>query len=176
MTDKAERPASLARRRPRPAPDEHIDSVDYTPRPTATAQPTVQQVSTPPVQTAPAAEPAAGATKRGRGRSRRESTIQLGVRVAQDVSDLIEELTGHDSTARAVIENAGRAYAQQINRKYPILGGGGAVLRAAFPWSARHDPGSPVKVGRVPGSLDRRRDGVGGSVGCRTTRVPAPLP
>jgi hypothetical protein len=38
------------------------------------------------------------------------------VRVAQDVSDLIEELTEHDGTARAVIENAVRAYAQQINR------------------------------------------------------------
>ena len=31
MTEKPERPASLARRRPRPAPDEHIDPVDYTP-------------------------------------------------------------------------------------------------------------------------------------------------
>jgi len=38
------------------------------------------------------------------------------VRVAQDVSDLIEELTEHDGTARAMIENAVRAYAQQLNR------------------------------------------------------------
>lgn len=31
MTDKPERPASLQRRRPRPASDKHIDPVDYTP-------------------------------------------------------------------------------------------------------------------------------------------------
>lgn len=110
MTDKPERPASLQRRRPRPAPDEHIDPVDYTPPATVTPQP-----ATPPVRTAPVAEPPA-TPKRGRGRPRREPTIQLGVRVAQDVSDLIEELTEHDGTARAVIENAVRAYAQQINR------------------------------------------------------------
>ena len=116
MTEQLERPASLARRRPRPAPDEHIGPVDYTPPAPATTQPVVQQVSTPPVQAAPAAEPTAAAPKRGRGRPRRETTIQLGVRVAQDVSDLIEELTEHDGTARAVIENAVRAYAQQLNR------------------------------------------------------------
>ncbi|MCC5781707.1 hypothetical protein CRM73_01855 [Kocuria sp. CCUG 69068] len=112
MTDKPERPASLARRRPRPAPDEHIDPVDYTPPAPATPQPPVQQVPSPRVQ----ASPTAVAPKRGRGRPRREPTIQLGVRVAQDVSDLIEELTEHDGTARAVIENAVRAYAQQLNR------------------------------------------------------------
>ena len=117
MTDQPERPASLARRRPRPAPDEHIDPVDYTPlAPATTPQPTTPVVSTSPVQAAPAAEPTAAAPKRGRGRPRREPTIQLGVRVALDVSDLIEELTEHDGTARAVIENAVRAYAQQINR------------------------------------------------------------
>lgn len=116
MTDQPERPASLARRRPRPAPDEHIDPVDYTPRPATTPQPVAPVVSSPPVQTAPATEPTSAAPKRGRGRPRREPTIQLGVRVAQDVSDLIEELTEHDGTARAVIENAVRAYAQQLNR------------------------------------------------------------
>ncbi|GEO97303.1 hypothetical protein [Kocuria turfanensis] len=116
MTDKPERPASLARRRPRPAPDEHIDPVDYTPAAPATPQPATPMASTPPVQAVPAEQPAVAAPKRGRGRPRREPTIQLGVRVAQDVSDLIEELTEHDGTARAVIENAVRAYAQQINR------------------------------------------------------------
>ena len=115
MTDKPERPASLARRRPRPAPDEHIDPVDYTPPRATSPQSATPVVSSPPVQAAPAAEPTA-APKRGRGRPRREPTIQLGVRVAQDVSDLIEELTEHDGTARAVIENAVRAYAQQLNR------------------------------------------------------------
>ncbi len=117
MTDKPERPASLARRRPHPAPDEHIDPVDYTPlAPATTPQPATLVVSSPPVQAAPVAEPTTVAPKRGRGRPRREPTIQLGVRVAQDVSDLIEELTEHDGTTRAVIENAVRAYAQQLNR------------------------------------------------------------
>lgn len=116
MTEQPERPASLARRRPRPAPDEHIDPVDYTPPRTTTPQPAAPVVSSPTAQAAPVAEPAVAAPKRGRGRPRREPTIQLGVRVAQDVSDLIEELTEHDGTARAVIENAVRAYAQQINR------------------------------------------------------------
>ena len=111
MTEKPERPVSLARRRPRPAPDEHIDPIDYTPP----APATTPQSATPAVST-PAEEPTAAAPKRGRGRPRREPTIQLGVRVAQDVSDLIEELTEHDGTARAVIENAVRAYAQQLNR------------------------------------------------------------
>ena len=115
MTDQPERPASLQRRRPRPAPDEHIDPVDYTPPRATSPQSATPGVSSPPVQAAPAAEPTA-APKRGRGRPRREPTIQLGVRVAQDVSDLIEELTEHDGTARAVIENAVRAYAQQLNR------------------------------------------------------------
>ena len=115
MTEQPERPASLARRRPRPAPDEHIDPVDYPPPRATSPQPATPQVSSPPVQATPAAEPPA-APKRGRGRPRREPTIQLGVRVAQDVSDLIEELTEHDGTARAVIENAVRAYAQQLNR------------------------------------------------------------
>ncbi|MEX3510820.1 hypothetical protein VVR84_14885 [Kocuria carniphila] len=113
MTEQPERPASLARRRPRPAPDEHIDPVDYTPPRATSPQPATPVVSSPPVQAAPTAEPTVAAPKRGRGRPRREPTIQLGVRVAQDVSDLIEE---HDGTARAVIENAVRAYAQQLNR------------------------------------------------------------
>ena len=116
MTDKPERPASLARRRPRPAPDEHIDPVDYTPPRATSPQPATPVVSSPSVQAALTAEPPAAVPKRGRGRPRREPTIQLGVRVAQDVSDLIEELTEHDGTARAVIETAVRAYAQQINR------------------------------------------------------------
>jgi len=116
MTEQPERPASLARRRPRPAPDEHIDPVDYTPPRASSPQPATPQVSSPPVPAAPAVEPPVAAPKGGRGRPRREPTIQLGVRVAQDVSDLIEELTEHDGTARAVIENAVRAYAQQLNR------------------------------------------------------------
>lgn len=116
MTEKPERPASLQRRRPRPAPDEHIDPVDYTPPAPAPPPPAAPVVSTPPVQAAPAAEPTAAAPKRGRSRPRQEPTNQLGVRVAQDVSDLIEELTEHDGTARAMIENAVRAYAQQLNR------------------------------------------------------------
>lgn len=45
-----------------------------------------------------------------------DSAARLGMRVARDVSDVIEELTEHDGTARAVIESAVRAYAQQIDR------------------------------------------------------------
>ena len=74
MTEQPERPASLQRRRPRPAPDEHIDPVDYTPPAPATPQPVAQQVSSPPVQAAPVAEPpplrpsAAGAGRAGNPR------------------------------------------------------------------------------------------------------------
>ena len=113
MTEKPERPASLARRRPRMSTSTR--SITHPPRATS-PQPATPVVSSPPVQAAPVAEPTTVAPKRGRGWPRREPTIQLGVRVAQDVSDLIEELTEHDDTARAVIENAVRAYAQQLNR------------------------------------------------------------
>ena len=82
MTEQPERPASLVRRRPRPAPDEHIDPVDYTPPRATPPQPATPQVTTPPVQAALVAEPPAAAPKRGRCRPRREPTIQLGVRVA----------------------------------------------------------------------------------------------
>lgn len=89
-------------------------SITHSPRATS-PQPATPVVSSPPVQAAPVAEPTT-MPKRGRGRPRREPAIQLGVRVAQDISDLIEELTEHDGTARAVIENAVRAYVQQLAR------------------------------------------------------------
>lgn len=75
-----------------------------------------------PVGVVPAGASGAGGAPGGRaharrGRPRREPAIQLGgVGVAHDVSDLIEELTEHDGTARAVIENAVRAYVQQLNQ------------------------------------------------------------
>ena len=74
MTEKPERPASLARRRPRSAPDEHIDPVDYTPPRATSPQLATPQESSPPVQAAPVAEPpplrpsAAGAGRAGNPR------------------------------------------------------------------------------------------------------------
>ena len=63
------------------------------PKPPASPQPATPVVSSPPVQVAPVAELPVAAPKHGWGRPRREPTNHLGVRVTQDVSDLIEELT-----------------------------------------------------------------------------------
>ena len=60
------------------------------------------------MQATSVADPPVTPPKRGHCLPVRKSTIQLGVRVAQNDSDLIE----HDGIARAVIENTVRAYAQ----------------------------------------------------------------
>lgn len=111
--DQLERPATL-RRKVRAAADEHVDPVNY--------------VSPPPFPAPASAVPEVVVAtisdgdqpiKRGPGRPRREPTIQLGVRVALDVSSLIEELADEDGTTRAVVENAVRAYAQ--SRQNPTV-------------------------------------------------------
>lgn len=70
--------------------------------------------TTPAVTDAPRAEPL---IHRGPGPRRRETTVQLGVRVAEDVSNLIYQLAAEDGTARAVVENAVRAYAAQQGQR-----------------------------------------------------------
>ncbi len=120
MTEKPERPASLARRRPRPAPDEHIDPVDYTP-PTRYLTPARD---TDGVDTASAGNP--GGRAHGRAQARagpaapgtHDPARGAGGpgRLRPDRRAHRARLTEHDGTARAVIENAVRAYAQQLNR------------------------------------------------------------
>lgn len=108
VEDQLERPTTL-RRRVRAAADEHVDPVNYvSPAIVPTPVSTVTDVATVNVTISESEQP----IKRGPGRPRREPTIQLGVRVALDVSSLIEELADEDGTTRAVVENAVRAYAK----------------------------------------------------------------
>lgn len=109
-----ERPASL-RRRPRPAADESVDPIDLRPAPSEAVQqaPAVPQqkvptpkpvptTETPPVPAAPAASPPAV----------RAATVQLSVRVAPDVVQLLDAAVsaararGERLTQRAAIEQA----------------------------------------------------------------------
>lgn len=107
VEDQLERPATL-RRRVRAAADEHVDPVNYvSPAKIPTTGPATSDVAT--TKTTPIESQVP--IKRGPGRPRREPTIQLGVRVALDVSSLIDELADEDGTTRAVVENAVRAYA-----------------------------------------------------------------
>ncbi len=108
VEDQLERPTTL-RRRVRAAADEHVDPVNYvSPTKIPAPAPTADDVATTKATTSESHQP----IKRGPGRPRREPTIQLGVRVALDVSSLIDELADEDGTTRAVVENAVRAYAQ----------------------------------------------------------------
>lgn len=108
VEDQLERPAIL-RRRVRAAADEHVDPVNYvSPTKIPAPAPTAVDVATTKATTSESQQP----IKRGPGRPRREPTIQLGVRVALDVSSLIDELADEDGTTRAVVENAVRAYAR----------------------------------------------------------------
>jgi hypothetical protein len=139
MSEMPDRPASLQRRRPRPSADENVDPVSYSPPAPPKAEPVAdpqdepgKQITRPlgdlltPTGTAALdGQPAEGITRpitdilteapavrRGPGRPRgREATVQLGTRVSQSVSDLIDELTALDGSARAVLENAVRHYA-----------------------------------------------------------------
>lgn len=111
--EKEDRPAAL-KRRPRPAADEQIDPISYTPAPERQqAEPARTSTSIEP-SAAEGPAPAAPAPRVSRPH-RRQPTIQLGVRVAVDVSALIDQIGAEkDITARAVVENAVRAYAQQL--------------------------------------------------------------
>ncbi len=107
-----ERPASL-RRRPRPAADERVDPID--PRPTVT-EPT-PQTSAVPDQKAPASVYAPApdvppARALAATPSVRAATVQLSVRVAPDVVQLLDgavaaaRARGERLTQRAAIEQA----------------------------------------------------------------------
>lgn len=110
--EQEERPAVL-KRRPRAASDERIDPISYTP---PVEPPTAVRTPAEPTDTESPAPTAAPATSsRGGYSRRRQPTVQLGVRVAVDVSTLIDEISDEeDITARAVVENAVRAYAKQL--------------------------------------------------------------
>lgn len=108
-----DRPATLQRRRPRPASDEHIDPIDYQSSGAAPAGP-------PPAAAPVVADDENGATpapvRRGPGRPRRQPTIQVGIRIDLEVSALLDKLVAmDDSTNRAVIEVALREYAKSRN-------------------------------------------------------------
>ena len=100
MSDQQEdRPTDLrGRRRPRPAPDERVDPVDYR-------QAAPASTANSPTSSAPAQAPR-------RGRPRREVTIPFSTRLAPDVVELIDNAVasgGGDGTIRGVIEEAIRA-------------------------------------------------------------------
>jgi len=102
MSDQQQdRPSDLrARRRPRPAPDERVDPVDYR-----------QSASTAPSRPAPAPTPEPAVAPR-RGRPRREATIPFSTRLAPDVVQLIDNAVASgegEGTIRGVIEDAVRA-------------------------------------------------------------------
>ncbi|NQX10395.1 hypothetical protein HQQ80_02015 [Microbacteriaceae bacterium VKM Ac-2855] len=120
MSEIQDRPASL-RRKPRPAADEKVDPVDYQPaaatiQPAAvepTPEPAVEQGE--PILTERSAhvtpvDAAPTTARRGRPRGR-EVTIPFSTRVAQDVSELIDDTVAREGiTQRSVIEMAVRAY------------------------------------------------------------------
>lgn len=112
----ADRPASL-RRPVRPAADESVDPVDYTPaepRKPASATPEAAPAasSTPAEASAPApsspAPQSAPTAPAGRGRRRQELTAPFSTRLAPDVIELIDLAADQGSTIRAVIETAVR--------------------------------------------------------------------
>lgn len=94
-----DRPADLrGRRRPKPAPDERVDPVDYR---QATPETVASSFPTPVPATAPR-----------RGRPRREATIPFSTRLAPDVVELIDSAVASgkgEGTIRGVIEDAVRA-------------------------------------------------------------------
>jgi hypothetical protein len=97
MSNQPDRPATLPRRnRPQPAPDEGTDPV--IPAAAASHQTLVQPESdlSAPVRTAPV--------------RRRQATVQLGVRVPEDVADMVaEEAARRGISQREVVEEAIRA-------------------------------------------------------------------
>ncbi len=95
-----DRPASLIRRGPKPAPDEAIDPVDAAPQPRA--QPATDPTILPQVQ----AEPQNSNTT-SRPSRRREVTIPLGTRLSVPVMEVLDQAV-HDQeiTIREALEQA----------------------------------------------------------------------
>lgn len=117
MSEIEDRPASLQRRRPKPAPDESIDPVDYQASVAASAPSAAAVTSNPRIDertsavTSPPLEPATPMPPR-RGRPRgRELTVPFSTRISQDVSELIDAISDDQGvTQRSVIEIAVREY------------------------------------------------------------------
>lgn len=90
-----DRPASLIRRGPRPAPDEKVDPVEVAPA----ARPQPQQ------QVADASAPSA--KKIGRPAGRREITVPLGTRLSIEVMQVLDDAVAeHGLSIRAAVEQA----------------------------------------------------------------------
>lgn len=117
MSEIEDRPASLQRRRPTPAPDESIDPVDYQTKPApavsnaAASTRDLRNLDRPPVMALPSFEPPAPLPSR-RGRPRgRELTVPFSTRISQDISELIDAASDEQGlTQRSVIEIAVREY------------------------------------------------------------------
>ena len=119
MSDsKEDRPADLkVRRRPRPAPDERVDPVDYR-QPDAGIRPEALHAPDS-VKTIPSDLPASTSAPQSnaiapvrRGRPRREVTVPFSTRLAPDVLELIDNAvasTDSGGTIRSVVEEAIRA-------------------------------------------------------------------
>jgi hypothetical protein len=89
VTEKQERPATLARRQPQPAPDETVDPVDT---------PTKKEA-----RRAPARKKAAPQLPAPKGR---EVVFPLSTRVAGDVLEMLDRVTKTGVSQRAAVEHA----------------------------------------------------------------------
>lgn len=111
-TPKDDRP-DLTRRRPRPAPDERVDPVDYRGSvPITPLTPQEETARTPAAQERSEikrskAEPAQRATKIGR--PRRDPTINFSTRLSPEIIELIDKAVARgegDGVIRNVVEEA----------------------------------------------------------------------
>ncbi len=94
-----DRPASLTRRGPKPAPDEAIDPVDAAPQP--------RTLTTPPSFAPPAEAPAQNVKTTARPSKRREVTIPLGTRLSVPVMDVLDQaVLDYGITIREALEQA----------------------------------------------------------------------
>lgn len=95
-----DRPASLTRRAPRPAPDEAIDPVDAAPQ--LRLQPTVEASGTPSKEEVPRKT-----NTTARPSKRREVTIPLGTRLSVPVMDVLDHaVRTQEITIREALEQA----------------------------------------------------------------------
>lgn len=95
-----DRPASLIRRGPKPAPDESLDPVDAAP------QPRTQPATEPPVLPQTQAEPQNSNTP-SRPSKRREVTIPLGTRLSVPVMEVLDQaVLDQGITIREALEQA----------------------------------------------------------------------